>query len=770
MGSPFIKNRIWKSTIISVALLAIVQIFGGWQTVNAANGTNEIVQPAGVGDPSWPAKCPTVIDSVQTEQPKVAGFTFEGTKEVFLRLVDGGSTAVSDPANLIGCYADFSSLAGPTPNGYHIGTISRDSTGFYWQNAAGVRWGLTLSGNVLITDKNNPYYSLGNRFVIIADANLKYFTDHAIGGSNALTGGPGYYVTAPVSETIPTSNRSGFGWYSSLFPLLANPSKGFQVGLSSTWIEPNISPRLQTVAQELCKTGTDQWVKNAASDPANGTYGYDLFQTIEGSLGWWLGEKYPSVFPKYEANVTQNCYTSQLATPGWSFFGGEPTPRDSTGLVQLTNQVLLPPDGMTFQESSKVPQLGVSWLALPLPTFDHAYSNMSGKNAWTLFMNTGNFSGPLQFVAPQFWADGSTSNPIQNGLTLDKNLGFIGELSSEWNSIPFYEDKGADGATYSKIPAIQLPSDQNSQLVFSRDLVAYSNDAFLSPVATSLLDNSTLPTVAKSSTTKSIGLRGLSTPAFQHGESIPYLDKLLTTTALDSGSAFGLSLPSANTIENLPQYYVSKNGMRVPAELSAVPQALKDASFDVTNIPTYIYQSPDWWKASVPASETFSAQLSDGSSVDYKWYKFIDQPSLQRFELNDSEKSALQSAAEKIQKEWAYVQVMKNPTSGSLVNLDSGLLVAPPAGLEIGYVPIVTKQYFGAPQFPLSAPPPHKNSSAPTPTATPTITHISTPVKSPIPSKSAVITKKVLSCVTGKKVVKMNQGQTRGPSGYKLKK
>ena len=124
------------------------------------------LQAAGVGATNWAAKCPAVMDTVGGAQPKISGYKFDGAYgENFARLVDGGFTAVSSPSNLLGCYADIPSLNGPQGNSWHVGTINRDETGFYWLNAAGVRWGLTLSGSVLITDKNNPYYSKGFQFI-----------------------------------------------------------------------------------------------------------------------------------------------------------------------------------------------------------------------------------------------------------------------------------------------------------------------------------------------------------------------------------------------------------------------------------------------------------------------------------------------------------------------------------------------------------------------------------------------------------------------------
>ena len=685
-------------TIIALGalVLSILQSPLGSERVEAAGSTSGLIQKSGVGDPSWPAKCPEVIDTQNSDQPEVVGFTFNG--ERFTRLSDGLASATSAPENVIGCYADLNSFSGSGGNSWQIGTISRDSTGYYWLNAAGAKWGLSLSSGKMITDKRNPYYATAQEFTFATDPSLKYFGALGVAGSIAVTGGPGYYVSAPIAAPIPSTNTSGFGWYSTLFPLIAHPVQGFQLGLSSTWITPENTAQTQAIAQKLCATSTNDWVKSAASNPSNGTYGYDLMQTLEGSLGWWAGEKYPSSFPKYQANATQNCYTSQLATPGWGFFSDEPTARDSTGLIQLSNQLILPPDGMTFQADSGTPQLGVTWLSLPLPTFDHKYGNMAGGNSWTLFMKTGNFSGPVQFVAPQFWADGSATNPTQKGITLDSRNGSIGQLSSEWNSIPYYEAKASDGTIYSKLPQLQLPSDSKGQLPFSRDLTAYAPNAVATGVENSLKSGAPLPINAEPSGVKAILLNGQSSQAYQHGDSIPYLTQLLTTNRLDSGSAFGFTLPENNSLLQLPQYFASKNGVRTPVAESSVPSALAAASFAPTSKPTFVYQSPSWWNASPSASQTFSVQLNDGSIVEYRWYKFVDQPALQRFELNDAERSSLQATVEKIQKDWVNSQVIKNPSSGTLANFDGGLLVNPPKGLELGYVPIVSKQYFGTPK------------------------------------------------------------------------
>ncbi len=125
-----------------------------------------IVQLAGVGDPNWPAKCPAVLDIAGGEQPQVTGFFFDGTKEEFVRLETNSATPVTSAKDLVGCYADLKSLKSSIGNTYHIGSINRDYKGYYWLNAQGVKFGLTLSGMTMITDKANPYYDEGHQFIL----------------------------------------------------------------------------------------------------------------------------------------------------------------------------------------------------------------------------------------------------------------------------------------------------------------------------------------------------------------------------------------------------------------------------------------------------------------------------------------------------------------------------------------------------------------------------------------------------------------------------
>jgi hypothetical protein len=71
----------------------------------------------------------------------------------------------------------------------------------------------------------------------------------------------------------------------------------------------------------------------------------------------------------------------------------------------------------------------------------------------------------------------------------------------------------------------------------------------------------------------------------------------------------------------------------------------------------------------------------------------VDQPSFQQYNWSAEKKAKLQAIVEKLHANWPPDRdYMPPPTRGKLVAVDPALLVNPPAGLEVGYVPIVTHQ------------------------------------------------------------------------------
>ena len=145
-----------------------------------------------------------------------------------------------------------------------------------------------------------------------------------------------------------------------------------------------------------------------------------------------------------------------------------------------------------------------------------------------------------------------------------------------------------------------------------------------------------------------------------------------------------------------PQYFrhdgdqrVAVAAAEVPKETGLLNQEFKQAGRGVP------YTSPNAgaWTAPGPARGPFTVNLADGSRVTYHWYRFVDQPSFQQYRWSAEKKAKLQAFVEELHAHWPMDRdYMAPPTSGKLARLDPALLVRPPEGMELGYVPIVTGQ------------------------------------------------------------------------------
>jgi hypothetical protein len=99
------------------------------------------------------------------------------------------------------------------------------------------------------------------------------------------------------------------------------------------------------------------------------------------------------------------------------------------------------------------------------------------------------------------------------------------------------------------------------------------------------------------------------------------------------------------------------------------------------------------WKTPGPAAGPFKAKLGDGSVVTYSWYRFADQPALLNADLSKAEREEMQRRVELLHRNWTKDrEYLPPPLTGKLAEIDPALLVTPPKGMEVGYVPIVTRQ------------------------------------------------------------------------------
>jgi hypothetical protein len=147
---------------------------------------------------------------------------------------------------------------------------------------------------------------------------------------------------------------------------------------------------------------------------------------------------------------------------------------------------------------------------------------------------------------------------------------------------------------------------------------------------------------------------------------------------------------------HFPAYFKHVGEDREVVLPAAVPPEtkLREQAFERAK-PGAPYTSPAGgaWGRPGPAKGPYRVRLADGSLVTYSWYRFVDQPSFQQYAWDEGKKAKLQAFVEKVHAAWTIERdYMAPPRYGTLATLDPALLVTPPPGLEVGYVPIVTRQ------------------------------------------------------------------------------
>jgi hypothetical protein len=485
-----------------------------------------------------------------------------------------------------------------------------------------------------------------------------------------------------------TAYGMGVSFYTAAWSLIDQPLHRLQIGLPGTWIIPNNKDNATVV---LCPPGTTSQ-EFAGFGPT-----YDrVFQTLEGGLGYWARNKYRYGPPKFSMNSTPQCYDYEVATPGWSFFyEDESLPDSLLGIAQLSNRLLIPPDAITFEGSPDGEFMGYAYMALP---FTDAYHNSVisvGNQNWTCFIHTENFKGPIAYYLPETWTKLSEIYPELEGRGLDVRAGIINGGAMEINTVPSFRQYDDDSTLYVKIPKLHFPVDAGGRASLVQDLRYYNKKALYNGILDWRKNG-----ISSSGTFKN---EGMSQPDMDstfssldiYGIKMTGMDKVFQP--FTDATAFGYSW-EGTSFQNgtFPEYYKQEGDVMIPLESAEVPEdlGLLEAEFPVqADSGTYYSPEEGSWTSPGPASGPYEATLNDGSTVTYYWYRFIDQPVFRQFNWSEDKKSALQSFIEKIHSEWPIDKdYIPEPTFGTLVSLDKNLLVTPPEGMEVGYVPIVVKQ------------------------------------------------------------------------------
>ena len=186
-----------------------------------------------------------------------------------------------------------------------------------------------------------------------------------------------YFGTAEILR-IPSGYQWGFSWYSVALPIFQETIAGIQIGLGSTWINPNNEIH-NAAMQEIAKKCS---YRGSMNDPTL----WVQFQSMEGSLGWWVHTKFPTKMPKYKLDSWKNFYSYSVSSPGFIVSTPTNTPiplsKGSLGPVYLSNRILIPPDGLPTTEKSSGSLLGVAWYPL---TISKEWRK-DGFHTWAVFL------------------------------------------------------------------------------------------------------------------------------------------------------------------------------------------------------------------------------------------------------------------------------------------------------------------------------------------------------------------------------------------------
>jgi hypothetical protein len=274
----------------------------------------------------------------------------------------------------------------------------------------------------------------------------------------------------------------------------------------------------------------------------------------------------------------------------------------------------------------------------------------------------------------------------------------MGGGAMEVNTVPYFRNLDSHGVLYSRIPELLFPVSTAKTTVLMQDVQMYSRDA--------LYNSMQAWSSSSGAVTGTFDPRGAVTPSCtneplkfdQHKIPLTGFDAFVETTMLGTSGSCSFGLKWKGSPAGFPQYFKQDGEKMVAVASSLVPP--ETGLTTQTFVPAAAgdpYTSPPGpdtaWSNPGPKSGPFTAVLTDGTRATYFWYRFVDQPALQHLHMSETEKARLQALVERIHATWPITRnYLQPPTSGVLATLDSALLVTPPRGMEVGYVPIVTRQ------------------------------------------------------------------------------
>jgi len=467
-----------------------------------------------------------------------------------------------------------------------------------------------------------------------------------------------------------------------------------------------------------------------------GSYGSN---SIEGGI--WVNpyvagpHYYPTLHIAGVGDPYHTCTDVQFGSGMGSAFVGDRW----LAMIQISNRVLTVPGVNIAFDKDQPPYeadngmwLGWGWTYLNL-------AHPRGFKYWMSFIESYDYQGPINGYVPEFfnWVDpkriqdGSyqqkrrTMSPFGTFATIGSNPD--ASVANEQYTRGFHV---RDDIYY--VPVPRMPSSKTREYVVAhpQGIESQAMEAYSS----SLRSNASFDTLIKTQFRRFNGTFSSTHSQFKIHETINGREHLTVVrpsyrTGYDAFKGF-IEWPSLSAASQNGYQYVRKLTSRWPVEAGASDEYKNHPNLynstpiappdNVQRVPRmdlkfFSYNErntahPDFANWNTSGKTRHTVKLQNGSIATYVWFKFIDQPAFKTARQNwpqiytESYLQKLQTYIESLHRrihERSTVNPSRpvfinyrNPSDPSgfdphLVRLDPGQLVAPPAGFEVGYVPVI---------------------------------------------------------------------------------
>lgn len=498
-----------------------------------------------------------------------------------------------------------------------------------------------------------------------------------------LTNLPRFYMPSGTGGS--GHSKGGHAWYQRQLSLLQyDPEDEGKIvtdfGMSGTWLFPY---------------PVDQYPSNPCElMPHKIEHNYETFEGgssySESRFGrqpkWKLGDSVGC----YRSYTNSNLFHTAESAPHACSWEESGEPKRSMGFAQLSNRLMILPDGLSFEKD------GMMGLAVARTPFGKQNS-MDNRNFWTFIFDTENYAGPVGYFVPEFWKLRPKGEEVKAKDYNDySNTPEIQSVGPQWECHGMSANVDENVTKLIKMAMPQV----NNRTVLWMGQRAHEDSELFDLLEEALASGSLDATKLLSNGTTRPACTGGGDAKFGSTATWATFDNVVEDgDCLWTMKAANASCP-ADGLCDVPQYY--KDGK--PVDPSIASEGLRAARNPTRPFPTdFAYDAlthaPVGGCRDSPGpadSKLYCTKTLDDTWVGYRWYRFVDQPGLQQQNLSETEKAFMQKRVETLHR-MTLTPVNKwingrNAEAEGLARVEPAAIATPPAGLEVGYVPLVLYQ------------------------------------------------------------------------------